>query len=98
MNTPEEAQKIADALHFACRDPNRRPDFTACGGPAAEAYWDYFTPARITALLGALEAATGALERHMHWCTDSRGRKLCGGCLSPWPCPDRGLLRDGTDE
>lgn len=57
----EEGQRIADALAFACRDPARKPDFFACGGPAAEAYWDYFTPARISSLLAAVRAV---LELH----------------------------------
>ena len=55
-STLAEAQRIADALQFACRLPDKTPDFTFCGGPAAEAYWNYFTPARITALLAAVEA------------------------------------------
>ena len=56
-STLAEAQRIADALGFACRIPDKTPDFFACGGPAAEAYWAYFTPARISSLLAALEAA-----------------------------------------
>ena len=51
------AKRIADGLQVACRIPDKTPDFTACGGPAAEAYWDYFTPARISSLLAAVEAA-----------------------------------------
>jgi hypothetical protein len=39
-----EAKSAADALKFACRLPDKEPDFTACGGPAAEAYWRYFNP------------------------------------------------------
>src|SRR5512146_79285 len=50
------AKRIADGLQFACRLPDRKPGFTACGGPAAEAYWEYFTPARIASLLAAIEA------------------------------------------
>lgn len=50
-----KAKRIADALGFACRLPDRKPDFFACGGPAAEAYWDYFTPARVVSLVAALE-------------------------------------------
>jgi len=59
--TLAEAKRIADTLAFACRIPDKVPDFTACGGPAAEAYWAYFTPARITSLLAAIEAV---LELH----------------------------------
>lgn len=50
----EKAQRIADALAVACRLPDKVPDFFACGGPVAEAYWSYFTPARITSLLAAI--------------------------------------------
>ena len=56
-STLAEAKRIADGLQFACILPGRTPDFTFCGGPAAEAYWDYFTPARITALIAAIERA-----------------------------------------
>ena len=59
--TLAEAKRIADTLAFACRIPDKVPDFTACGGPAAEAYWAYFTSARITSLLAAIEAV---LELH----------------------------------
>lgn len=52
----EEGRRIADGLRFACRDPERSPDFFACGGPAAERYWEHFNPARISALLAALDA------------------------------------------
>jgi len=51
-----EAKRIADALGFACRLPGKTPDFTFCGGPAAEAYWNYFTPARISSLLDGYDA------------------------------------------
>ena len=69
-STLAEAQRIADALHFACRLPDKTPDFFACGGPAAEAYWNYFTPARITALLAAIEAV---LAKAGDWDTERPG-------------------------
>jgi hypothetical protein len=83
-----KARRIADGLRFACRIPDKIPDFFACGGPAAEAYWSYFTPARIVSLLAAIEALTSALTRHRQWFTDSKNVKRCGGCLEPSPCPD----------
>ena len=55
-STLAEAKRIADSLQFACRIPDKTPDFTACGGPAAEAYWAYFTPARVSSLIAAIEA------------------------------------------
>jgi hypothetical protein len=59
-----ESQRIADGLQFACRLPDKTPDFTACGGPAAEAYWEHFTPARISSLLAAIRAV---LEKAGEW-------------------------------
>jgi hypothetical protein len=59
-----EAKRIADGLQFACRLPDKKPDFTAGGGPAAETYWEYFHPARIVSLLAAVEAAT---RLHSKW-------------------------------
>ena len=80
-STLAEAKRVTDTLQFACRLPGKTPDFTFCGGPAAEAYWNYFTPARITALLAAL-------ERHMNWFTAEKDVRVCGGCLMNKPCPD----------
>jgi hypothetical protein len=56
-----ESQRIADALQFATTMAGRKPDFTFCGGPLAEDYWEHFTPARITSLLAAVKAV---LELH----------------------------------
>ena len=42
----DEDAATADALFFACRIPDRIPDFTAAGGPAAEQFWGHFTAAR----------------------------------------------------
>jgi hypothetical protein len=42
-----EDEKVAHGLLFACRDPNRRPVFDFCGGPAAEYFWAHFTAARM---------------------------------------------------
>jgi hypothetical protein len=72
----DEAKQIADALHFACRLPDKKPDFTACGGPAAEAYWDYFTPARIHSFVDAVKAA---LELADDWAPEP------GSMLAPTP-------------
>ena len=64
MTDLKEAARIAQGLENACRDPARVPFFTGCGGPAAEAYWNYFTPARISSLLAAIEAV---LEETADW-------------------------------
>ena len=63
-----EAKRVADTLQFACMMPGKTPDFTFCGGPAAEAYWNYFTPARISSLLAAIEAV---LELADDWAAES---------------------------
>lgn len=65
-----KAKRIAGSLQFACRDPARKPDFTACGGPAAEAYWEYFTPARSVSLVKALEKVLELADR---WSTPATG-------------------------
>ena len=52
----DEDQRAADGLYFAARIPDRRPDFTGCGGPAAEAYWERFEPARILREAAAMRA------------------------------------------
>jgi hypothetical protein len=41
-----EDKGAADTLQFACRIPEKIPDFFSAGGPAAEAYWQHFTPHR----------------------------------------------------
>jgi hypothetical protein len=42
----EDKQRV-ESLLFACKIPEKTPDFFACGGPAAEAYWEHFGPARM---------------------------------------------------
>ena len=55
-------------------------------------------------LLAAIEALTGALERHQQWFKDERGVKICGGCLEPVPCKDTDVIgralagKDSSDE
>jgi hypothetical protein len=57
----DEAEAKANTLFFACRNPNWMPDFTGCGGPAAEAYWQHFTGAR---MLRDVEVKRRIVERH----------------------------------
>jgi hypothetical protein len=63
---------VADGLQTATRIPGQVPDFTAAGGPAAEAYWQQFDPAR---MLHGLDALQRILTRHA---PDEAG--LCQGC------------------
>ncbi len=52
----DEDQRTADGLSFACRIPNKMPDFTSAGGPAAEEFWESFGPARVLREVEALRA------------------------------------------
>ena len=85
--TLAEAKRIADTLAFACRIPDKVPDFTACGGPAAEAYWAYFTPARIVSLLAAIEAV---LKLAGDW--DNESVRLDAVAARSFPGGDRGVI------
>jgi hypothetical protein len=67
-----EDKHYAQGLMFACRIPEKKPDFYACGGPAAEAYWAHFGPAR---MLRDVEAGHLILARHH---ADERG--MCAAC------------------
>lgn len=41
-----EDWRAADTLETACKIPDKIPDFTSAGGPAAEAYWQHFSARR----------------------------------------------------
>lgn len=92
-----EATRIADGLHFAARIPDKVPDFSSCGGPAAEEYWAYFTPARIYSLLAAVDAALKQHESKVplrilaEYGSDEAERyRYCSSCAKhpAWPCPE----------
>ncbi len=38
--------------------------------------------------LARIHQVEAAPQRHQQWCTNSTGRRICGGCLERWPCPD----------
>lgn len=42
-----EEKHRAKGLLFACKDPDKVPDFFGAGGPAAQAYWEHFSPQRM---------------------------------------------------
>ena len=70
----DEDRRTAEGLAVAARIPDRRPEFFACGGPAAEAYWDHFHPYRALldieakrAILAQYEDFHAEFERE---CTD----------------------------
>jgi hypothetical protein len=56
-----EDERKAEGLLFAARIPEKKPDFFACGGPAAEAYWEHFEPKR---MLGDVEAKRAIVEEY----------------------------------
>jgi hypothetical protein len=58
----DEDERTADGLFFAAKHPDRRPSFFACGGPAAEAYWEHFGPARAVRQVEAARAVLTAYE------------------------------------
>lgn len=45
----DDLEAAANALYFAARIPGKIPDFTACGGPAAEEFWRLHDPASVLA-------------------------------------------------
>ena len=59
-----DAKRTAWGLAYADRLPGAVPDFASCGGPAAQAYWDYFTPARLLAYLTALGAVLDLARKY----------------------------------
>lgn len=80
----DEAERVAEGLFNACRDPAKRPDFTACGGPAAQLYWEHFTPA---AMLAEIEATRKAIALSFE---DERFIDFESGC-----CHSAGEIADG---
>jgi len=103
-----EDKERADGLLTACRIPDRLPDFRSCGGPAAEVYWERFTPVRALAEVHAkrlvlaghlpVESACGLVcKRCASWQDppwDDGGETEFGIAISdPWPClPVRGVV------
>lgn len=82
-----EDKRIAEALLFACRDPSRLPGFELCGGPAAEAFWERFTPERMAR---AAEFGQTILLRHtVHFGLPGGTRNATTfwcRCGDPYPC------------
>lgn len=55
-----EDKDRAEGLLFACKLPDKAPDFGSCGGPAAEAYWEHFGPRRMLREVEAKRAVLAA--------------------------------------
>lgn len=51
----DEDKRAAEALIAAVKLPGKLPDFSGCGGPAAEAYWQRFDPAREVEKVAAIQ-------------------------------------------
>jgi len=61
-----EDAATAHSLQFACKIPEKVPDFTSAGGPAGEAYWAHFTPRRAGDQAGATRRLVGGLLETPH--------------------------------
>jgi hypothetical protein len=59
----DEDERVADGLAGATRFIGGSPDFYGQGGPAADAYWERFTPARV---LREVEAKRKHLASYEH--------------------------------
>ncbi len=63
-----EDRERAEGLLFACKLPDKVPDFGSCGGPAAEVYWGHFGPRRMLDEVAAKRAiastAAGLAANH----------------------------------
>jgi hypothetical protein len=57
----DEDEARANGLFFACRIPGKLPDFSSRGGPAAEVYWQHFTPDR---MIREVEAKRAIIAEH----------------------------------
>jgi|SRR5580704_13796261 hypothetical protein len=66
MRCLAEDKSKAHSLEFACKIPDKMPDFTSAGGPAAEAYWQHFTPRRAYDQADAARRLVGALLETPH--------------------------------
>jgi hypothetical protein len=102
----DKARRLAEGLLFACKNPMASPDFTSCGGPAAEAYWAFFTPLVVLGLLDQLdpepdftkiaqgfrEPAAAPAPRSYDWAFEELLRRGYG------PVSARGLLRRAGDD
>jgi hypothetical protein len=60
LRVAEDKNKAHD-LMFACKLPGKVPDFFSAGGPAAEAYWQHFTPRRAGDQADATRRLVGGL-------------------------------------
>jgi hypothetical protein len=78
-----EKRRIAEGLLYACRIPGKTPDFSSCGGPAAVAYWQRFTPMQV---LVQMDAHRMVLREHVP--IESIYGLVCKRCVSwqegPW--------------
>lgn len=105
----DEGKRRADGLMFACRNPDKAPDFFACGGPAAEAYWEYFTP---RLMLRNIETLREVLAAHRPLEPGKYGNDVprCSACVTerygyqedwqanPWPCRTVRLVMSAWDD
>lgn len=69
----DESEAVANGLLFACLIPGKLPDFSSCGGPAAEAYWQHFTATRMLRRVEAGRAILDLADKAREWVEVSAG-------------------------
>lgn len=80
-----EGEVRANGLFFACRIPGKLPDFSACGGPAAAAYWQHFTPDRLLAEIQSTRRLLAEIQRMPHLYLDEDAFYSCALAVDPEP-------------
>lgn len=78
-----EGEVRANGLFFACRIPGKLPDFSACGGPAAAAYWQHFTPDRLLAEIQSTRRLLAEIQRMPHLYLDEDAWYSCTQAVDP---------------
>jgi hypothetical protein len=86
----DAAETRANALFFACRNPDWTPDFTGCGGAAAEDFWRLFTPARVLREVTAERAILAAHATTIYYDPVGRREYMCETCHVPRDRPGYG--------
>ena len=85
-----EDRQRAEGLLFACKLPEKLPDFRACGGPAAEAYWEHFGPRRMLREIEGTERLIAEIKATPHLYIEGDSWFSCSQAVpEAWPGRDR---------
>lgn len=79
-----EDKHFADGLMFACRIPDKTPDFGSCGGPAAEAYWRHFDPRRMLQEIESAGRLIAEIQAMPHLYIEGDSWFSCSQAVSDW--------------